>query len=300
MKLLNTALRFIKKHDTQIMTGIAIAGAIATPILASRATLKAKEAIDDLESEISPEGVNPENEGEEMGEVTTLDKAMTAAPYYIWTALALGTTIFCILRCEALHLGREASLMGISAFWEHRYKTLNSKFIDKCGEEAVKQAKKEIAKEYNALEKEYQRTGKTTLKSEDGSKEYFRVDRNTPFTVYDPLGEDYNETTLNDLSAATCMLNQRFSGHYYYDRVTYNDFRRFLGWKKLPGEKGNIWSWDGADEELIDTMSYNGDMWLDIILGGVEGVDPLIDKDGKQVNARVLWFNYPPTDNVHR
>ena len=40
MKLLNTALRFIKKHDTQIMTGIAIAGAIATPILASRAHQK--------------------------------------------------------------------------------------------------------------------------------------------------------------------------------------------------------------------------------------------------------------------
>ena len=136
MKLLDTALRFLKRHDTQIMTGIAIAGAVATPILASRATLKAKEAIDELEEEISPDGVNPENEGE-TEEVTTADKVMTAAPYYIWTVLALGTTIFCIVRCEKLHLGREASLMGISAFWEHRYKTLNSKFIDKCGEEAV-------------------------------------------------------------------------------------------------------------------------------------------------------------------
>ena len=145
MKLLDTALRFLKRHDTQIMTGIAIAGAVATPILASRATLKAKEAIDELEEEISPDGVNPENEGE-TEEVTTADKVMTAAPYYIWTVLALGTTIFCIVRCEKLHLGREASLMGISAFWEHRYKTLNSKFIDKCGEEAVKQAKKEIAR----------------------------------------------------------------------------------------------------------------------------------------------------------
>lgn len=300
MKLLDTALRFLKRHDTQIMTGIAIAGAIATPILASRATLKAKEAIDDLESEISPEGVNPENEGEETGEVSTLDKAMTAAPYYIWTALALGTTIFCILRCEKLHLGREASLMGISAFWEHRYESLNRKFIDACGEEAVKQAKKEINEEIAAWEKEYEQSGKTTAKTPDGKHEFFRVDRNTPFLVYDLIGKDYNETTLNDLSAATCMLNQRFSGHYYYDRVTYNDFRRFLGWKKLPGELGDIWSWDGADEELIDTMSYNGDMWLDIMLGGVEGVDPLVDKDGKQVNARVLWFNYPPTDNVHR
>lgn len=299
MKLLDMALRFIKRHDTQIMTGIAIAGAIATPILASRATLKAKEAIDELEEENSPEGFNPENEGE-TEEVTTAEKVMTAAPYYIWTVLALGTTIFCILRCEKLHLGREASLMGISAFWEHRYKSLNRKFIDACGEEAVKQAKKEINEEIAAWEKEYEQSGKTTAKTPDGKHEFFRVDRNTPFLVYDPIGKDYNETTLNDLSAATCMLNQRFSGHYYYDRVTYNDFRRFLGWKKLPGEKGNIWSWDGADEELIDTMSYNGDMWLDIMLGGVEGVDPLIDKDGKQVNARVLWFNYPPTDNVHR
>lgn len=299
MKLLDTALRFLKRHDTQIMTGIAIAGAIATPILASRATLKAKEAIDELEEENSPEGVNPENEGE-TEKVTTADKAMVAAPYYIWTVIALGTTIFCILRCEKLHLGREASLMGISAFWEHRYNSLNRKFIDACGEEAVKQAKKEINEEIAAWEKEYEQSGKTTAKTPDGKHEFFRVDRNTPFLVYDPIGKDYNETTLNDLSAATCMLNQRFSGHYYYDRVTYNDFRRFLGWKKIPGEKGNIWSWDGADDELIDTMSYNGDMWLDIMLGGVEGVDPLVDKDGKQVNARVLWFNYPPTDNVHR
>lgn len=299
MKLLDTALRFLKKHDTQIMTGIAIAGAIATPILASRATLKAKEAIDELEEENSPEGVNPENEGE-TEKVTTADKVMVAAQYYIWTVLALGTTIFCILRCEKLHLGREASLMGISAFWEHRYKSLNRKFIDACGEEAVERAKKEINEEIAAWEKEYEQSGKTTAKTPDGKHEFFRVDRNTPFLVYDPIGKDYNETTLNDLSAATCMLNQRFSGHYYYDRVTYNDFRRFLGWKKLPGELGDIWSWDGADEELVETMEYNGDMWLDIMLGGVEGVDPLIDKDGKQVNARVLWFNYPPTDNVHR
>lgn len=297
MKLLNTVIRFIKKHDTQIMTGIAIVGAIATPILATKATLDAKEAIEELEAEKSQGEVNPENE-EDGGEVTTMEKAMTAAPYYIWTVMALGVTIFCIFRCETLHLGREASLMGMSAFWEHRYKTLNRKFIDECGEEVVKKAKKEINKEIATWEKEYKKSGKTTAKTPDGKHEFFRIDRNTPFTVYDPIGKDYNETTLNDLSAATCMLNQRFSGKYIYDRVRYNDFRRFLGWKKVPG--GDIWAWDGADEDLIEVMEYNGDMWIDIVLGGVEGVDPLTDKDGNQVNARVLWFNYPPTDNVHR
>ena len=50
-RLLRKTLKFVRKNDTKILAGLAIIGSIITPILASKATVKAHEELKKLDEE---------------------------------------------------------------------------------------------------------------------------------------------------------------------------------------------------------------------------------------------------------
>ena len=292
--ILNSIKNFIKRNDTKILTGIAITGAIAAPILASRATLKAKEKIDDIETsrrklnERLPYGPSLRSE------LSTLSKIRYTAHLYIPTVAVVGVSIYSMIKCEKIHVARELEILGISAFWENRYRLLNDKLIEKMGPEGVAELKKEIATAQRTLVEEAAKTGQTSIKGEDGKEKKFAVTRNDRFLLYDPICGDYNYASLNDLAAACCVLNRRFMGMGYYGRVTWNEIRRVLGWPLHPEGKTHGWNGD-TDEDLIEMMQYNDDTWLDIFVGTSEGVDPYMNENGELEIARVLYFNYAPS-----
>lgn len=296
-RLLRKTLKFVRKNDTKILAGLAIIGSIITPILASKATVKAHEELKKLDEEASKKA---EETGNEKEEVTIWEKTKRVAPFYFWTVVSGVGTVFCIFYGEKLHIVKLANSAMLSEFWEYRYRNIERKFAEKCGEETVKSAKKEIAKELNGCEKSFEETGERefTVTSPSGNKSTFqRIERDEPVLVYDHICKDYNPTTLQDLSIATMRLNQEFTGRYFYDRVDWNRFRSFLGWKAHP--EGKKWSWDGADDELMEMMQYNGDSWIDVYFGTDEGIDPWKDpRTGKQYKAISLWFNYPPNPIV--
>lgn len=294
IRLIGKAVRFVAKNNTKILAGLAVVGTIVTPILASKATIKAKEELEKLEEEIIEE--EKKTEAEEHKDPTNWQKFKRTAPLYFWTVVSGTGTIICILYGEKIHVVKLAESVMLSEFWEYRYKNLDRKFAEKCGREMVNQSKKEIAKEINTCEKIYQDTGETRIVVEDsnGDKGAFRrVDREAPIIIYDRICDDYNTTTMQDLSIACMRLNQEFSGRYYYDRVDWNRFRSFLGWKAHP--EGKKWSWDGADDDLMEVMQYNGDSWIDVGIGDDGGVDAWTNpKTGKKFKALSLWFNYGP------
>ena len=297
--LIITIKNFIKRNDTKILTGIAITGAIAAPILASRATLKAKEKIDRIEESrkrieqtYDAFGVEPVLRKETK--MTLLSKARYTAHLYIPTVAVVGISIYSMIKCEKIHVTRELEILGISAFWENRYRLLNDKLIEKMGPEGVAELKKEIATEQRTLMEEAARTGQTSIKGEDGKEKKFAVTRNDRFLLYDPICGDYNYASLNDLAAACCVLNRRFMGMGYYGNVTWNEIRRVLGWPLHPEGKTHGWNGD-TDEDLIEMMQYNGDNWIDIFVGTSEGVDPYLNEDGELEIARALYFNYAPS-----
>ena len=289
--ILNSIKNFIKRNDTKILTGIAITGAIAAPILASRATLKAKEKIDDIEADRREKAALY---GSLRSELSTVSKIRYTAHLYIPTVAVVGISIYSMIKCEKIHVARELELLGISAFWENRYRLLNDKLIEKMGPEGVAELKKEIATEQRTLAEEAARTGQTSIKGEDGKEKKFAVTRNDKFLLYDPICGDYNYATLNDLAAACCVLNRRFMGMGYYGNVTWNEIRRVLGWPLRPEGKTHGWNGD-TDEDLIEMMQYNGDTWLDIFVGSSEGIDPLMKEDGTIEIARGIYFNYAPS-----
>ena len=289
--ILNSIKNFIKRNDTKILTGIAITGAIAAPILASRATLKAKEKIDDY----TEAGARlSERIGKEPTAPSLATKVRLTAHLYIPTVAVVGISIYSMIKCEKIHVARELEILGISAFWENRYRLLNDKLIEKMGPEGVANLKKEIATEQRTLVEEAAKTGQTSIKGEDGKEKKFAVTRNDRFLLYDPICGDYNYASLNDLAAACCVLNRRFMGMGYYGRVTWNEIRRVLGWPLHPEGKTHGWNGD-TDEDLIEMMQYNDDTWLDIFVGTSEGVDPYMNENGELEIARVLYFNYAPS-----
>lgn len=294
MKLLDVAMDFWDEHSTQILSAIAIGGAILAPVLASRATLKAKEKIEEAKNkkrvdetaEVVKEEllrgniVSPEETDDtiEHKELTTMEKIKIAAPYYIPTAICVGVIAMCVVGCEKVHLGRELELGTLVSFWEQRYLRLDEFTRKEFGEDAVKKVKSDADKYYAQ-----------NTKAEHSPEEIQSV-RNEKFWVWDDIAGEHVKTCVNDMSAAICMLNQQFASVYSYGRVTWNDFRRFLGLR--PCKNGNKWAWDQSNEELTEWMAYNGDMWLDLKLGGPEGVDT---KDGEM--AYTFCFNYPPYED---
>ena len=136
--ILNSIKNFIKRNDTKILTGIAITGAIAAPILASRATLKAKEKIDDY----TEAGARlSERIGKEPTAPSLATKVRLTAHLYIPTVAVVGISIYSMIKCEKIHVARELEILGISAFWENRYRLLNDKLIEKMGPEGVVELK---------------------------------------------------------------------------------------------------------------------------------------------------------------
>jgi hypothetical protein len=110
--------------------------------------------------------------------------------------------------------------------------------------------------------------------------------RNEKFWINDTVGEDYNKTCINDLSAALCRLNQDVGGPY--GRATYNDFRRSLGWSPCAG--GDEIGWDRYNKDLMDLMCQKGEAWIDLKLDGPGGIDAVGDEF-----ASTFSFNFPPT-----
>lgn len=306
MKFIDTILDFGSEHSTQILSAFAIGGAILLPVLASRATLKAKKEIDKetwkaFEEATSEYHSTPETPDEDKDalkddildkhglvrktvgdksdiELKPWNKVKIGFKYYIPTAICVGVTVACVAGCEKVHLGRELELGTLVSFWEQRYLRLDEFTRKEFGEDAVKKVKSDADKYYAQ-----------NTKAEHSPEEIQSV-RNEKFWVWDDIAKEHVKTCVNDMSAAICMLNQQFASVYSYGRVTWNDFRRFLGLR--PCKNGDKWAWDQSNEELTEWMAYNGDMWLDLKLGGPEGVDT---KDSEM--AYTFCFNYPPYED---
>ena len=268
MGIISNICSFWEKHDTQILTVIGVVGAIATPILASKATLEAKEVVDDYKKEVEPERVSEETD--ENAVKIPWHKARKVwkklIKIYIPTALALCVTVASIIFCHKIHIGHEASLAAMSAFWEGRYRLMEQKTTDRFGKEAVS----EIRKEINEEEK---KNGKTNPK-ENLLKEFW---------VYDKITKQRFKTCANNFIWANKAINEQFAKGY---KVTWSYVINLLGGKKTA--LGDGIGFDPDNDEFIDYLDYNsagyfGYYWFDVY------ADILVDeKANATLNGTVI------------
>ena len=266
MKLLEKAQDIWEQNDTKFLTGAAVVGSIATPVLASRATLKAKDIIEASTADIW------------YKDSVTFGKVTKA---YIPTVISGSITIGCIISCEKINLAKIGELTLATTVLTDRIQQLEDFYV-------ATQSTKHVA-EYNAGH------DKDHIKPDGEQVKVVAINADSRFWIWDPIAGDYINTSANELAAAMLRVNYLFTETGYRRKpASWNMFRQYLNAKPCDG--GDDIGWSQDDEDLVDEMGFCGDFMLECEVTGPEGVDPVVLDDGTQIFAMNLVFNHGPRD----
>lgn len=214
--------RFLKDNSSLILSCLAAGGTVTTTVLAVKATPKALYLLEEAEKE----------KGEKL---TTLEKAVTAAPAYIPAAVIGASTIVCIFSTHVLNQNQQSALTSAYMLLENSYKDYRNKVKELYGEDADNEIHCAIAKDkYEDVSEEDLELGETTL-------------------YYDDFANRFFEKRQIEVAWAAYELNRLFILRGY---ATLNDFYRLLDVPEIEGcdEVG----WDG----YIGASMY-GYQWID-------------------------------------
>ena len=199
------SVKFVRRNASTILTCAGAAGAIATPIMAVKATPKAMQLIEDAELE----------KGEDL---TKLETVQVAGPVYIPTVLVGVSTLTCIFGANMLNKRQQASLISAYTLLDNSYKEYREKVNEIYGENADKDVQNEIAKDkYNEAD----------LEVLNGKKLY-----------YDMFSERYFEATPEQVLSAEYAINKKIAtwgcaelNEYYLALdIPPVDYGQYLGW----------------------------------------------------------------------
>ena len=131
---LKGAEKALKKHSPEILTGIGIAGMIATTISAVKATPKAPRLID-------------EKEIQENKRLTTAEVVLTTWKCYIPAAVTGALSVACLIGASAVSLKRNAALATAYTISETALKDYREKAVEVVGEKKEQAIRDAIAKD---------------------------------------------------------------------------------------------------------------------------------------------------------
>ena len=129
LKFLKSLGALCKEQLPTILSGAAVIGVFVTGICAAKASLKAKEEVDQLETP------------------TTLDKVKTVAPIYGPTVAVGSVTVACILGANHISVKRYAALAGTCAIAKSQLQEHKDKVLEMFGKEKAESIGQEIAKD---------------------------------------------------------------------------------------------------------------------------------------------------------
>ncbi len=129
LKVLKSLGTLCKEQLPTILSGVAVIGVFATGICAAKASLKAKEEVEQLE--------NP----------STIDKIKTVTPIYAPAIAIGGATVACILSANHISVKRYAALAGTCALAKSQLQEHKDKVLEMFGKEKATAVEQEIAKD---------------------------------------------------------------------------------------------------------------------------------------------------------
>lgn len=199
----------LKKHSPEILTGIGIAGMIATTVTAVKATPKALRLVD-------------EREIQEGKRLTTMEVVKTTWKCYIPAAVTGTLSIACIIGASSVSLKRNAALATAYTISETALKDYREKAIEVVGEKKEQAIRDAVAKDKitkNPIENnEVLMTGAgETLCYDVLSGRYFKsdiekikravneVNHNMLSEMYVSLNDFYYEIGLPDIKLGECL-----------------------------------------------------------------------------------------------
>ena len=203
---------FIKKNAPTILSCIGVVGAVATTVMAVKATPKALSLIENAEEE-------------KGGKLSKWEKVNVAGPVYIPSVITGVATAACILGSNVISKRQQATLMSAYALLDSSYKEYRKKTDELYGGDAGKQIRGEIAKD--------KYTGNES--SLDNDKELY----------YDFYSGRYFESTTEAVLRAEYETNRSmFVNH----AVGLNEFYEMVGLEPLPEYESLGWSCGQIEE----------------------------------------------------
>lgn len=118
-----------------ILTGLGVAGAATSVVLAVKATPEAHRRIMDAQSETTED-------------IRTIDKVKLTWTLYIPTAASLGLTAAAIITAQSVNTRRQAAIASLYAVTEKALVDYREKVVQELGKKADQKVRDEVAKDY--------------------------------------------------------------------------------------------------------------------------------------------------------
>lgn len=223
----NNAKRTVSKHSPEILTGVGIAGMIATTVLAVRATPKALELIEEKKKE------------EWVDKLKPIETVKTAWKPYI-PAIVTGTaSVACLVGASSVNARRNAALATAYTLSETALREYREKVVETIGEKKEQNVRDKVAKEQ--IEKNPV-TKNEVIFTEKGKS-----------LCFDPYSARYFTNDIETIRKAANTLNEQML-HSITGYASLNDFYDEIG---LPHtETGDMLGWNASNLIKLDISSH--------------------------------------------
>ena len=211
----------LERHAPEILTGIGVAGMVTTTILAVKATPKACLLINDRKDEL------------EVEKLRATELIKTTWKCYIPAIMTCGVSIACLVGASSVNFKRNAALATAYKLSEAALSEYKDAVIETIGEKKEQSVRDKVAEE--------------RLKKNPVSKSEVIVTGNGTTLCYDPVGNSYFKSSIQQIESAKNKLNARMLSENY---VSLNDFYDELGIG--PTKLGDDLGWDIYKDGLID------------------------------------------------
>lgn len=211
----------LERHAPEILTGIGVAGMVTSTVLAVKATPKACLLINDRKDELEVEKLP----------VTELVK--TTWKCYIPAVVTCGASIACLVGASSVNFKRNAALATAYKLSEAALSEYKDAVIETIGEKKEQSVRDKVAEE--------------RLKKNPVSKSEVIVTGNGTTLCYDPVGNSYFKSNIQQIESAKNKLNARMLSENY---VSLNDFYDELGIG--PTKLGDDLGWDIYKDGLVE------------------------------------------------
>lgn len=206
----------VKKHQPEILTGLGVAGFIATTVTAVKATPKALEILAEIKEE---------HKDDTDKKAYSKDFVKRVVPLYIPSFVMGGLSIGCVICANSINTKRNAALAAAYALSESALTEYKDKVIETIGEKKEKVVKEAVAK--GRVENTPMET-KEVINTGDGDE-----------LCLDYHSGRYFRSTIDKLRKAENDVNRRMLLDTY---VSLNDFYSEIG---LSGTKqGDLLGWN--------------------------------------------------------
>lgn len=202
------ALRSLKKHSPGILTGIGVAGLLATTVMAVDATPKALRLIEEKKQELQVE------------KLAIKETVKTAWKCYIPSAVTAIASVACIVGASSVNARRNAALATAYTLSETAAREYKEKVVEAIGEKKEQLVRDEVAKKQ--------------LEKNPVTKSEVVITEKGDTLCFDPWSSRYFKSDAEKLRRAINDLNYQLINDGY---VTLNDFYYDIGLDETkPGE----------------------------------------------------------------